>query len=148
MKRKRDCSGTTLLEILLSIGTASLLLLTLVLLFTHSQKIFFGEGNASEELRSLGTAMQTLSDKLSTGSVYLVRANHNFLLGEPSSKAETHAPLQRTHATFSSPFQSYSWRIKKQSIPNQPDLTVLTIIVSGPDHTKVTLERIVQEPNL
>ena len=143
MKRKRDSSGTTLLEILLSIGTASLLLLTLVLLFTHSQKIFFGEGNASEELRSLGNAMQTLSDKLSTGSVYLVRANHNFLLGEPSSKAETHAPLQRTHATFSSPFQSYSWRIKKQSIPNGPDLTVLTIIVSGPDHTKVTLERIV-----
>ena len=87
--------------------------------------------------------MQTLSDKLSTGSVYLVRVNHNFLLGEPSSKAETHAPLQRTHATFSSPFQSYSWRIKKQSIPNEPDLTVLTITVSGPDHTKVTLERIV-----
>ncbi len=51
--------------------------------------------------------------------------------------------LQRTHATFSSPFQAYSWRIKKQSIPNEPDLTVLTIIVSGPDHTKVTLERIV-----
>ncbi len=86
MKRKRDSSGTTLLEILLSIGTASLLLLTLVLLFTHSQKIFFGEGNASEELRSLGNAMQTLSDKLSTGSIYLVKANLNFLLGEPSSK--------------------------------------------------------------
>ena len=113
MKRKRDSSGTTLLEILLSIGTASLLLLTLVLLFTHSQKIFFGEGNASEELRSLGTAMQTLSDKLSTESVYLVRVNHNFLLGEPSSKAETHAPLQRTYSTFSSPLQSYSCRITK-----------------------------------
>ncbi|MCL4512406.1 MAG: hypothetical protein M1421_00070 [Candidatus Eremiobacteraeota bacterium] len=50
-----------------------------------------------------------------------------------------------THTTFSSPFQSYSWRIKKQSIPNEPDLTVLTITVSGPDHTKVTLERIVEK---
>ena len=37
---------------LILIGTASLLLLTLVLLFTHSQKIFFGEGNASEQQKA------------------------------------------------------------------------------------------------
>ncbi len=112
-------TGLTLLEVLIS-----LVLLTLFIL-----------GGMSLYASSI---TQTERSRLLLTELWLAK-------GELDLSAETHATILRTHTTFSSPFQAYSWRIKKQSIPNEPDLTVLTIIVSGPDHTKVTLERIVEK---
>jgi hypothetical protein len=113
-------SGATLLELLISIGIAALLLATLILLFTHSQKIFFGEGSESQELRSLGTAMERITDTLSSGSVYLLKADPDFLLGKPSSQitVEQFSSLYHSDKLFTFSFDNHQLMEKEYSAVN------------------------------
>jgi Tfp pilus assembly protein PilV len=64
--------------------------------------------------------------------------------GKLDSMAGSGNPLLKTSGKFSPPFRMYSWNIKKQSLQNHLALHLLKITVKGPEHTKITLERIME----
>lgn len=98
MKSRLLLSGTTLLELLISISIGSLLTVILVLLFSRSQFFFRSESSRSGQFRELAKGMRLLSDKLSQGSVYLVGPLDKILSPEGFSEIEIEQFQEMYHA--------------------------------------------------